>query len=52
MPFLILGAIAIGVVLAYHTIRPITRRRQKYDAGTVSDYWLQQQRGQSDDQNR
>jgi hypothetical protein len=50
MPFL-LGAVAalVGIVLAYRTIRPWTRRRRQYDAGAVSDYWLQQQRGQSDD---
>jgi len=50
MPFL-LGAVAalVGIVLAYRTIRPWTRRRRRYDAGAVSDYWLQQQRGQSDD---
>jgi hypothetical protein len=50
MPFLILGAIGlVGVVLAYRTIRPAMRRRKKYDAGVVSDYWLQQERGRSND---
>ena len=52
MPFLILAAIVVGVALVYRAIRPKTRRRQKHDAGAVSDQWLQQQRGRSDDQTR
>jgi hypothetical protein len=52
MPFLILGAIVVGAVLIYRTVRPMMRSGQKYDAGAVSENWLQQQRGQSDDQTR
>jgi hypothetical protein len=52
MPFLILAAVIVSVVVAYRAVRSMTRRYRKYDAGAVSDYWLQQQRGQSDDQSR
>jgi hypothetical protein len=54
MPF-VLGTVAfglIGVLLAYLAIRPRLRTNRKYDAGTVSADWLQQQRGQSDDHQR
>jgi hypothetical protein len=39
----------LGSYFAYRIIRPRLRREQKYDGGSVSDYWLQQQRGQADD---
>jgi hypothetical protein len=38
-----LGAIGLaGVFIVYQTIRPMMRRRRKYDAGAVSEYWIQQ----------
>jgi hypothetical protein len=49
MGFFVVGLISVaGVFLAYQTIRPMTRRKRKFDAGSVSEYWLQQQRGESD----
>ena len=46
MPAIILGLFGLaGLLFAVGTIRPMTRRRKKYDAGAVSDYWLQTQRG-------
>ena len=48
-----LGAIGLGgVFLIYQTVRPMMRRRRKYDAGVVSEYWIQQQRGRSSDATR
>ena len=38
-----------GVYWAYCIFRPEVRRKKEYDAGSVSEYWLQQQRGQTDD---
>jgi hypothetical protein len=48
----LLGAIVglVGVIVAYRTLRPVTR--PDYDAGTVSEYWLGQQRRQPDDWER
>ena len=48
---LALGAILglLGIFFAYRIIRPRLQRDKKYDGGSVSDYWLQQQRGQADD---
>ncbi len=38
-----LGVIGLaGVFFVYQTIRPMLRRRRKYDAGAVSEYWIQQ----------
>ena len=53
MLWLVLGAVGIGGALfVYTTIRPMLRRRRKYDAGAVSEYWVQQQRGRSNDATR
>lgn len=50
MHLLVIGLITVaGAFLAYRTIRPLRRHRKDYDAGAVSEYWLQQQRGNSDD---
>ena len=49
MGFLVVGLVGIaGALIVYRTIRPMVRRRRKFDAGAVSEYWLQQQRGESD----
>jgi len=39
----------VGALIAYLAIRPRRRRRKDYDAGAVSEYWLQQQRGDPKD---
>ena len=46
-----LGAIVglVSAVFAYRKLRPLTRGGRDYDAGTVSEYWLGQQRRQADD---
>jgi hypothetical protein len=50
MLWIALGAVGIGgALLIYRTLRPMTRRRRKYDAGAVSEYWVEQQRGRSED---
>lgn len=50
MPFVLGTLIGIaGIILAYRTIRPMTYRRRRFDAGAVSESWLEHQRGQSDD---
>jgi hypothetical protein len=36
-----------GLILAYMIVRSLTRRQKKLDAGTVSEDWIQQQRGRS-----
>jgi hypothetical protein len=49
MLWMALGTIALGgVFFVYKSVRPMMRRRRKYDAGAVSEYWIQQQRGRSD----
>jgi hypothetical protein len=53
MLWLALGAVGIGgALLIYRTVRPMTRRRRKYDAGAVSEHWVEQQRGRSHDASR
>lgn len=53
MLWIALGAVGIaGGLLIYQTIRPMLRRRRKYDAGAVSEYWIQQERGRSQDASR
>jgi hypothetical protein len=53
VPWLALGALAFfGAILAYKTIVPLTRQRRKYDAGAVSQDWIQQHRGRSEDTHR
>jgi hypothetical protein len=48
-----LSAVGIGGALfIYRTVRPMMRRRRKYDAGAVSQDWIQQQRGRSHDASR
>ena len=50
MWWIALGAVGVGGALfIYQTIRPMLRRRRKYDAGAVSEYWVEQQRGRSND---
>jgi hypothetical protein len=47
---LVVGLITfVGALIAYRSIRPIQRPRKDYDAGAVSEYWLQQQRGDPKD---
>ena len=53
MLWIALGAVGIGGALfVYRAIRPMMRRRRKYDAGAVSEYWIEQQRGRSQDASR
>jgi hypothetical protein len=53
MLLIALGAIGIaGAIFAYKTVRPMTRRRKKYDPGTVSEYWIEQHRVRSQDATR
>ena len=53
MLWIALGAIGIGGALfIYQRVRPMMRRRRKYDAGAVSEHWIQQQRGHSQDATR
>jgi hypothetical protein len=53
MLWIVLGAVGIGgALLVYTAIRPMLRRRRKYDAGSVSEYWIQQERGRSNDATR
>lgn len=53
MLWIVFGAVGLGGALfVYTTIRPMLRRRRKYDAGAVSEYWVQQQRGRSNDATR
>ena len=50
MVWFALGVLGIGgAMLVYRTVRPMTRRRKKYDAGAVSQDWIEQQRGRSQD---
>jgi hypothetical protein len=47
---LVLGLITVaGALIAYRRIRPMHRQRKDYDAGAVSEQWLQQQRGDPKD---
>jgi hypothetical protein len=39
------AAVIGGAFFIYQAIRPMMRRRRKYDAGAVSEYWIQQHRG-------
>jgi hypothetical protein len=53
MYWIALGALGIaGTLFVYGVIRPMLRRRRKYDAGAVSEYWIQQHRGRSQDPSR
>ncbi len=53
MLWIALAAVGLGgAFLIYQTVRPMMRRRRNYDAGTVSEYWIQQQRGRSQDATR
>jgi hypothetical protein len=50
MLWIVLGAVGIaGALFIYQTVRPMLRRRREYDAGSVSEYWIQQHRGRSQD---
>lgn len=47
---LVLGLITVaGALFAYRRIRPMQRKSKDYDAGAVSEHWLQQQRGDPKD---
>ena len=47
---LVLGLITVaGALIAYRQIRPMQRHKKDYDAGAVSEQWLQQQRGDPKD---
>jgi hypothetical protein len=53
MLWIALGAVGIGgAFFIYQTVRPMLRRRRKYDAGAVSAYWVEQHRGRSQDPTR
>ena len=53
MVWLALGVLGIGgAMLVYRTVRPMRRRRKKYDAGAVSQDWIEQERGRSQDATR
>jgi hypothetical protein len=53
MLWIALGAVGIGgAFFVYQAVRPMLRRRRKYDAGAVSEYWIEQQRGRSQDASR
>ncbi len=52
MLWIALGAVGIGAFFIYQTVRPMLRRRRKYDAGAVSEYWIEQHRGRSQDATR
>jgi len=50
MLWIALGVIGLfGVFFVYQSVRPMMRRRRKYDAGAVSEYWIAQHRGRSQD---
>ena len=50
MLLMILGVVGLaGTLFAYQTVRPMLRRRRKYDAGMVSEYWIEQHRVRSQD---
>ena len=50
MLWITLSAVGIGgAFFIYQTVRPMLRRRHKYDAGAVSEYWIEQHRGRSQD---
>ena len=53
MLWILLAAAGLwGALLIYRTVRPMMRRRRKYDAGAVSAYWIEQHRGRSQDATR
>lgn len=53
MLWIALGAAGIGgALLVYQVVRPMLRRRRKYDAGAVSEYWIEQHRVRSRDATR
>jgi hypothetical protein len=53
MLWIALAAVGVGgAFFIYQAVRPMMRRRRNYDAGAVSEYWIQQQRGRSEDASR
>ena len=53
MLWITLGAIGIaGVMFVYRIVRPMMRRRRKFEAGAVSEDWIEQHRGRSQDTSR
>jgi|SoiMethySBSTD1v2_1073268.scaffolds.fasta_scaffold1451942_2 hypothetical protein len=50
MPWIAVGALGLlGIVLAVKTVLPMTRRRRKFEVDNVSEQWVSQQRGRSQD---
>jgi hypothetical protein len=50
MPYLIGALIGlVGVLAGYKVIRPLFRSKRRFDAGAVSEYWLQQKRNDGDE---
>lgn len=50
MLWIALSVVGIGgAFFIYQTVRPMMRRRRKYDAGMVSEYWIEQHRVRSQD---
>jgi hypothetical protein len=48
MAILAVSLIAVvGAILGYRSVRRLQRVRREYDVGTVSDDWLQKQRGKA-----
>ena len=53
MLWITLSAIGIaGIIFVYKTVRPMTRKRRKFDAGAVSEDWIEENRGRSQDASR
>jgi hypothetical protein len=50
MPYLVGALIGLaGILVGYKVIRPLFNSKRRFDAGVVSEYWLQQKRGDGDD---
>jgi xanthosine utilization system XapX-like protein len=50
MPYAVGALIGlIGILIGYKAIRPLFRAKRRFDAGVVSEYWLQQKRGDTED---
>jgi hypothetical protein len=50
MPWLAVSALGLlGVLIAIKTVVPMMRRRRKFDVDAVSEQWISQQRGRSQD---
>ena len=52
MPYVVGALIGlVGILVGYRAIRPLFNSKRRFDAGVVSEYWLQQKRGETDDRN-